>query len=79
MAINRILFDLVNPRTRQLTFEKLLRHEVLNYHLVKRTGGKQFKSILNGGQMHPPNIDFDKVSPGNTLRGTHKRKFEKNI
>lgn len=61
MAINRVLFDLVNPATQQLTFDKVIRHKVLHYHLVQRTAGKQFQSVLNAGTMHPPTFNFDKV------------------
>jgi hypothetical protein len=74
LALNRVLFDLINVRTKQLTFDKELRQRIFEYHLVRRSAGKQFKSVLNGGgSLHPPAIEFDKVTilngPGTYVEG----------
>ena len=60
MALNRVLFDLINTRTQQLTFDKELRQKIFEYHLVQRSAGKQYKSILNGGgELHSSKFEFD--------------------
>lgn len=37
MALNRILFNLINPHTTQLTFDKDFRYKVLKHHLVDKS------------------------------------------
>lgn len=41
LALNRALFDCINPLTHQLTLNKDHRKEVFNYHLLQRTGGNR--------------------------------------
>ena len=42
LSLNRAMFDLVDPATRQITAEPERRLEVLHYHLVHRAWGKKF-------------------------------------
>jgi len=55
LALNRVLFDLINKETGQLSQEKEEILQVFNYHLIHRTAGKRFKPNL-----HPKNQVFDK-------------------
>ena len=41
-SLNRALFDMVTPVTKQITGDKTLRDKILNYHLVHRPWGKKY-------------------------------------
>ena len=55
LALNRALFDLIEPETKQIASDKNLRDKVFRYHLVQRTAGKRYKIDL-----HPESQVFDK-------------------
>ena len=54
LALNRVLFDLIEKETGQLSQKKEKILQVFNYHLIHRTAGKRFKPNL-----HPKNQVFD--------------------
>jgi len=56
LALNRALFDCINPLTHQMTLNKEHRKEVFAYHLHQRSGGKRFKAK----EQHPVTMRFDK-------------------
>jgi len=42
LAINRAMFDMITPVTKQITLDKSLRDNILRYHLVQRPWGKKY-------------------------------------
>ena len=55
LTLNRALFDLIDHKSKQITDNKEQRNKIFQYHLVRRTGGKRYKTDL-----HPNIQDFDK-------------------
>ena len=55
LALNRILFDLIDKKTKRLSEDKENILQVFKYHLIRRTAGKRFKPDL-----HPKHQVFDK-------------------
>ena len=79
LALNRILFDLIEKESKQLSDDKEDILKVFNYHLIQRTGGKRYRPDL-----HPKQQVFDKQGDWkqiSTLQYTFKhqmvRKFLK--
>jgi len=56
LTLNRALFDMIGPITKQITMDKKLRKDVFQYHLVQRSAGKEY----NPEKLHPPTMTFDK-------------------
>ena len=42
LTLNRVLFDLITPVTKQITSDKTLRDNILHYHLIHRPWGKKY-------------------------------------
>lgn len=55
LSLNRVMFDLISPLTKQITLNKPLRKEILNYHLLHRSAGKTFSK----DSLHPVSMEFD--------------------
>eukprot|EP00090_Calanus_glacialis_P013911 TRINITY_DN2253_c0_g1_i7.p1 TRINITY_DN2253_c0_g1~~TRINITY_DN2253_c0_g1_i7.p1 ORF type:complete len:1052 (-),score=349.76 TRINITY_DN2253_c0_g1_i7:167-3322(-) len=56
LTINRALFDMIGPITKQITIDKKLRKDIFQYHLVHRSGGKDY----DADNLHPATMVFDK-------------------
>jgi glycosylphosphatidylinositol deacylase len=56
LTLNRALFDMIGPLTKQISMDKKLRKDILHYHLVHRSAGKEYQPE----KLHPPSITFDK-------------------
>jgi len=55
--INRALFDMIDPTTKQITEDSSLRQRILEYHFLHRSGGKKFKEEF---ERHPASLSLDK-------------------
>jgi glycosylphosphatidylinositol deacylase len=47
LALNRILFDLIDTESKQLSDDKKKILEVFHYHLIRRTAGKRYRPDLH--------------------------------
>jgi len=56
LAINRAMFDMVDPVTKQISSNPTLRKDILHYHLVHRSGGKKYKP---SSVRHPEVMEMD--------------------
>ena len=56
LSLNRALFDMIGPITKQITMDKKLRKDILQYHILRRSGGKKYDQE----SLHPLSVVFDK-------------------
>lgn len=76
LALNRVLFDLIDSSTKQITDDQSYVQQVFQYHLVQRTAGKRYRENLhplNGDKLFDKNGDWIEIDqPQYTFESTKK-------
>eukprot|EP00092_Neocalanus_flemingeri_P010254 GFUD01011050.1.p1 GENE.GFUD01011050.1~~GFUD01011050.1.p1 ORF type:complete len:1057 (+),score=343.38 GFUD01011050.1:48-3218(+) len=55
LSINRALFDMIGPISKQITMNNKLRKDIFHYHLLHPSGGKEY----DPDNLHPATMTFD--------------------